>query len=449
MAESMEQEEIASESSGSTVQGADDVDLDEFFEDSQFNPYTYSHVLEPGEEDYDDYTEEDARKYPELEKTDQEIEEERSKMSKEDQEHFDEIKQYAETSYRQRGQISVPTFDAVMAVHQRYPKVPTSSEIELEETRRELAVEGRKRRSEIEAGTLQPRKIRRVVPETLTDDIIHVIGDSSDEEADPEERPRERKPLQILIDSGIDPSRQLEIDDAKFNIQIGNDPEDLEVEEIHPDDDSDADSVKTDGTVTSIRTDPVPKKVKELFDRLANSHRDQAETYNELAKMSEAMDPVTLQDAVDRTPAPPNKIPQCIVNFHNEVGDEELKEILALGYFERDNYKKYIAKTAYKLTPEQDVCRKFEVSRFVMRKYRRAIAEKKNAAVVKALGDFKLKFLPSIKKEEDAERFTQMLSEFQGAFKPIKKEKEEEAEASQAVQETPVTTSQIPTTSAE
>ena len=137
------------------------LDLDEFFEDSQFNPYTYSHVLEPGEEDYDDYTEEDARKYPELEKTDQEIEEERSKMSKEDQEHFDEIKQYAETSYRQRGQISVPTFDAVMAVHQRYPKVPTSSEIELEETRRELAVEGRKRRSEIEAGTLQPRKIRR------------------------------------------------------------------------------------------------------------------------------------------------------------------------------------------------------------------------------------------------------------------------------------------------
>ena len=240
MAESMEKEEIASESSGSTVQGADEADLDEFFEDSQFNPYTYSHVLEPGEEDYDDYTEEDARKYPELEKTDQEIEEERSKMSKEDQEHFDEIKQYAETSYRQRGQISVPTFDAVMAVHQRYPKVPTSSEIELEETRRELAVEGRKRRSEIEAGTLQSRKIRRVVPETLTDDIIHVIGDSSDEEADPEERPRERKPLQILIDSGIDPSRQLEIDDAKFNIQIGNDPEDLEVEEIHPDDDSDA-----------------------------------------------------------------------------------------------------------------------------------------------------------------------------------------------------------------
>ena len=307
----MEQEEIASESSGSTVQGADDVDLDEFFEDSQFNPYTYTHVLEPGEEDYDDYTEEDARKYPELEKTDQEIEEERSGMSKEDQEHFDEVKAVCRDLLQTEGTGFSPSIRCSDGCPSEVPKVPTSSEIELEETRRDLAIEGRKRRVEIEAGTIQPRKIRRVVPETLTDDIIHVIGDSSDEETDPEEGPRERKPLQILIDTGIDPSRQLDIDDAKFNIQIGNDPEDLEVEEIHPDDDSDADSVKTDGTVTSIRTDPVPKKVKELFDRLANSHRDQAETYNELAKMSEAMDPVTLQDAVDRTPAPQIKSPSA------------------------------------------------------------------------------------------------------------------------------------------
>ena len=137
------------------------------------------------------------------------------------------------------------------------------------------------------------------------------------------------------------------------------------------------------------------------------------------------------------------------MDYHNEVGDEEFKEVLALGYFERDQYKKSVSKVSYKLAQEQEVCRKFGVSRFVMRKYRKAIAEKKNAAVVKALGDFKLKFLPSIKREEDAERFTQMLSEFQGAFKPIKKEKEEEAEASQAVQETPATTSQVPTTSAE
>ena len=221
------------------------------------------------------------------------------------------------------------------------------------------------------------------------------------------------------------------------------------MEEIHPDDDSDADSVKTDGTVTSVRTDPVPGQVKELFEKLANSHRDQAQIYNQLSKMSESMDPVTLQDAVDRTPAPPNKVPQCAVDYHTEVGDEEFKEVMALGYFERDQYKKSVSKTPYKLAQEQEVCRKFGVSRFVMRKYRKAIAEKKNAAVVKALGDFKLKFLPSIKKEEDAERFTQMLSEFQGAFKPIKKEKEEEAEASQAVQETPASTSQAPTTSAE
>ena len=66
-------------------------------------PYTYSHVLEPGEEDYDDYTEEDARKYPELEKTDQEVEEERSKMSKEDQEHFDQSKQLMQRLPTDRG----------------------------------------------------------------------------------------------------------------------------------------------------------------------------------------------------------------------------------------------------------------------------------------------------------------------------------------------------------
>ena len=67
-------------------------------EDGQFSEKHFTHVLSSGEEDYDDYTEKDIEEFPELDFTDDQLEEAVSKLDKR------EYKQYValRDQYHQR-----------------------------------------------------------------------------------------------------------------------------------------------------------------------------------------------------------------------------------------------------------------------------------------------------------------------------------------------------------
>ena len=397
-------EEVESPSSTpSTVHNEENQELEEFFENdgTGFNPFTYSHVLEEGQEDYDDYTEADLVEHPELGMTDVEIEKERKEMSNSDKKLFDQIKEYAHARYTQGGQCEAPTTDALVAVGARFPQLPSSTFGEQSELRSELDQERKKRKLEIQEGISQPRKVRRIVPTKIIDDFIHVIEEESSSSEDEDGMVKrdeygeikEKKPLKIIIEPGVDLNEQIEIDEVRDMITVG-DTIPKEIIEIHADDDSDADTISNCSDKTT-RNDLDAAKVKTIFQNMAGAYKTIAEGFNELADMVETMDPVTLEEAVSQTPAPPNKVPREVVEFHEEYGSEELKRICTLGYLEQQTYKAGLKRKINEKT-EKEVCQMFGTSRHTIKRQRKAAAARKDKIRMDALAQYG--YQPGVKK---------------------------------------------------
>ena len=70
-----------------------------------FSEQTFAHVLEEGEPDYDDYTQVDLERLPELGYTDKEVQLEVKKMAPVECAHFEELKRHYELQYRMQGNI--------------------------------------------------------------------------------------------------------------------------------------------------------------------------------------------------------------------------------------------------------------------------------------------------------------------------------------------------------
>ena len=93
----------------------------------QFSEEYFTHVLSEGEEDYDDYTEQDLLKHPELAYTDEQVQREEQKLSAQEKQVFQELQAHHLLQYRTQGYMT-PMMDVVkQAVHERYPGLPGST----------------------------------------------------------------------------------------------------------------------------------------------------------------------------------------------------------------------------------------------------------------------------------------------------------------------------------
>ena len=70
-----------------------------------FSEQTFAHILEEGQPDYDDYTEIDLERLPELGYTDEEVKLEVKKMTPVERARFGELKRHYELQYRMQGNI--------------------------------------------------------------------------------------------------------------------------------------------------------------------------------------------------------------------------------------------------------------------------------------------------------------------------------------------------------
>ena len=120
-------------------------------QETGFNPETYTHVIPEGKQDYPDFVDEDLVDNPEFGFTDEQVVAEVAKLSDEDKQLYEQIKDFTDTFYRQHGYI-LPLTDIVqIAVTQRYPGIPTHTAEEQEKLRQELLQEAHKRQPSEEA----------------------------------------------------------------------------------------------------------------------------------------------------------------------------------------------------------------------------------------------------------------------------------------------------------
>ena len=68
----------------------------------QFSEEYFTHVLSEGEEDYDDYTEQDLLEHPELAYTDEQVQQEKQKLSAQEKQVFEELQAHHLLQYRTR-----------------------------------------------------------------------------------------------------------------------------------------------------------------------------------------------------------------------------------------------------------------------------------------------------------------------------------------------------------
>ena len=191
--------------------------------DTGFNPETYSHVFPEGTPDFDDYTEEDLQRDPELGLTDEEVAAEVAKLSEGDKKLYEQVKTFTDALYRQHGYI-IPMTDLIQITMTKcYPGFPTQTEEQKEQLRQELLQEIRKRSASEEANVEEkpPRKVRRIQTELLPRKIIDITG-----EDDPE------KPTVVTIAPGEDPYEQLDAEEGELLYTVGDETK----SDIHPDD---------------------------------------------------------------------------------------------------------------------------------------------------------------------------------------------------------------------
>ena len=320
-------------------------------DETGFNPETYTHVLPPGMQDFDDFVEEDLVDNPELGYSDEKVAEEVAKLSDEDKQLYGQIKEFTDAFYRQHGYI-IPLTDLVqIAMSERYPNIPTQTEEEQNRLRQELSQEVRKRKAAEEANVAEepPRKFRRVSTTLLTTKIIDITGEDEPD-----------KPTVITIAPGVDPYKQIEAEEEQHRFEMGDETH----SEIHPDDDEGDDlSVITIDSLKELDSD----KVQEIWKGMAEVKEKEQDYYNQLAEMVNDMTPNDIYATVQTTPRPGSTLPQCADDLLEELGSEEtFRRILAVGYvawqkFEANRTKKH--PKPYKPNSLQDVAEKFGVSR--------------------------------------------------------------------------------------
>ena len=326
-----------------------------------FDPSTYQHVLPEGAHDYDDYDSEYEEEHPELGFTDKQVEAEVAKLDPEDKKFYEEYHDFLDAYYRQHGRIIEMPDLIKLIMTRRFPEIPSTTKKEQDELREKLLIETRKREMSQQAGLEEepPRKVRRIVPE-MVGKIIDVTG-----EDDPD------APTIIKITPGVNPYSQLDMEEEELEYKVGDET----ASEIHPDD-NEADDLSciTIDSLKHIDND----KVKEIWKGMAKLKQQEAEYYENLARMVDEMTLEVVYQSVQVTPRPPTNVPPCADELLQELGSPELfKRVLAIGYmswqaFEKNRRGRLGEK--YKPNTVHEVAVKFDISSSRLMDLRRGAA---------------------------------------------------------------------------
>ena len=314
-----------------------------------FDPSIYQHILPEGAHDFDDYDSDYEEQHPELGFTDEQVEAEVAKLDPEDKKFYEEYREFLDTYYCQHGKIIKMPDLIKLIMSGWYPEIPSTTRKEQDELREKFMIEIRKREMSQQAGLEEepPRKIRRIVPERIGK-IIDVMGDD-----DPD------APTIIKITPGVDPYAQLDLEEEELEYKVGDET----ASEIHPDDD-DADDLSciTIDSLKHIDND----KVKEIWQGMAKTKQQEAEYYEQLARMVDEMTPEVVYQSVQATPRPSTNVPLCADELLQELGSAELfRRVLAIGYMDWQGFEKNRRKhlgEKYKPNTIREVAARFGIS---------------------------------------------------------------------------------------
>ena len=116
--------------------------------EGQYSEESFTHALDSDEEDYDDYTEKDVENFPELDYSDEQLQEAVSKLSKPDYEQYVQLQDQYLHQYRVTGRIK--TFSDLVreSLHDLHPGIPGSDVKSILELRNQLELEFKQKRKE-------------------------------------------------------------------------------------------------------------------------------------------------------------------------------------------------------------------------------------------------------------------------------------------------------------
>ena len=231
------------------------------------------------EEDYDDYTEKDVEEFPELDYTDEQLQEAVSKLSKPDYEQYVQLRD----QYLKQNQVTgrIQTFSDLVrsSLKERYPGIPGSEVKAVLELRSQLEFEFKQKRKEGE-------KLKDKGETVTKDTEIEVPVKRSKKEQGLEKlTPFLAQTIKECIDISAEPDESL-LFKVRPNVPLHQalTEEELDLHAFFGEEDSDA--VSEYSLISEEKEDAfMPAAAKNLLHTLAENNKQQAKLQEDAARL--------------------------------------------------------------------------------------------------------------------------------------------------------------------
>ena len=237
--------------------------------EGQFSEEHFTPVLSSDEEDYDYYTEKDVEEFPELDYTDEQLQEAVSKLSKPDYEQYVQLRDQYLKQYRVTGRIQTFCDLFRSSLKDRYPGIPGSEVKAVLELRSQLEFEFKQKRKE--GGRLKDKG------EIVTEDTeVEVpVKHSKKEQGVEKLTPFLAQMIKECIDLSAEPGESLLIK-VRPNVPLHQvlTEDKLDLKAFFGEDESDA---VLEYSLISEEEDPfMPATAKDMLYTLAENNKQQA-----------------------------------------------------------------------------------------------------------------------------------------------------------------------------
>ena len=245
-----------------------------WFSEEHFTP-----ILSSDEEDYDDYTEKDVEKFPELDYTDEQLQEAVSKLSKPDYEQYVQLRDQYLKQYRVTGRIQTFSDLVRSSLKDRFPGISGSEVKAVLELRSQLEFDFKQKRKEGE--TLKDKG------EIVTEDTeVEVPVKCSKKEQGVEKlTPFLAQTIKECIDISVEPDESLLIK-VRPNVPLHQalTEDELDLHAFFGEEESDG--VSEYSLISEEEKDPfTPAAAKDLLYTLAENNKQQAKLQEDAAKL--------------------------------------------------------------------------------------------------------------------------------------------------------------------
>ena len=246
--------------------------------EGQFSEEHFTPILSSDEEDYDDYNEEDAEKFPELDFTDDQLQEAVSRLSKPDYEQYVQLREQYLKQYWVTGRIQTFSDLVRSSLKDRYLGIPGADVKTVLELRSQLEFEFKQKRKEGEKlkdkGAMVTQDTEVEVPtkhtkkepgvEKLTPFLAQTIKECINISAEPDDS------LLIKVRPNVLLHQALTEDELDLHAFFGEDESDA----------------VSEYSLISEEEDPfTPAAAKDLLYTLAENNKQQAKLQEEAARL--------------------------------------------------------------------------------------------------------------------------------------------------------------------